>query len=294
MFWILSFLAFMAAATVAFILFRHWKEIRLLDPDTIRAEQERKVRDRIVRQRFDRRLRHTFAPLERAGRQAIERLTRTVRQAEDRLARAAGVSRQTPGAGGEGMPEVSDDIRTLLGEAEAHAKGRRWAEAERIYFEILKHDSRQIQAYRGLAALYLAQKSYVQAKETLMFLERINGCDGACYSGLAEIAEVDGNLVDTETMRKRAVERSPKEAIRHAELASFYMEHGSPEYAWASAKKATDLEPDNARFLELSVEAAILVRDRAEAERRYDRLRMLSSDRHALQVLRDKIEEIEK
>ena len=84
-----------------------------------------------------------------------------------------------------------------------------------------------------------------------------------------------------------AAPRNPK---RHAELAAHYMKYGSPEAAWEAAKAATDLDNASPRFLELSVEAAILVRDRNEAERRFDRLRMLINDRSKLQSLREKIE----
>ena len=286
MFWFLIILAILAAAAIAVVLFKHWKEIRLLDPDTIRAEQERQVRERIVRQRFDRRLRHLLTPVARAGHGFVEQLTRTYHQVEQRLAKA------TAELGGVEAPaaDLPSDIRQLLTEAAAWSRDAKWAEAERAYLEILKHDSRQLQAYRGLGALYLGQKQYAQAKETYQFLNRINGCDDACFAGLAEVAEREGNLVDAETMRKRAVEVAPKLAHRHAELSGFYLAHGSPDYAWQSAKRASDLEPDEPRFLELSVEAAILVRDRDEAECRHERLRMLSGDRQKLQALREKID----
>lgn len=287
MLWILLTLAVIAAIIIAVVLFKHWKEIRLLDPDSIRAEQERKVRDRIVQQRFDRRLRHVMAPIQRTMKGLGDRLTRSVRQAEDRLAEATGMARSSGHA--DDMP---NNIRDLLEEAAVCAKQFRWAEAERAYLGVLQHDNRNLPAYRGLGALYLTQKQYPQARETFLFLERIHGCDDACYAGLAQAAEAEGNLTEAELRRKRAVEVAPKNAVRHAELASFYLAHGSPEYASTAAKKAADLAPDDSRALEVCIEAAILLADRPEAERRYERLRMVSDDRGRLQTLRDRIDAV--
>ena len=59
-FWIVLGIALVAAAVIGAVFFIHWKEIRLLDPDTIKAEQERKVRERIVQERLDRRLKRAM------------------------------------------------------------------------------------------------------------------------------------------------------------------------------------------------------------------------------------------
>lgn len=288
MLWIFILLALTAAIVIAVVLFRHWKEIRLLDPETIRSEQERKVRERIVKQRFDRRLRHALGPLQRAGRALGERLTHTYRQVEERLAHAARLPASTEPT--DDVSEPPDSIRGLLSEAAQHERVGRFAEAERAYLEVLRHDDRQFQAYRGLGSLYMMQRQYAQAREIFLFLDRIQGCNDVCYASLAEIAESTGDTTQVEAMRKRAVDVAPRIAARHAELASFYLANGSPDYALASARRAAELEPENARMLELCVEAAILVPDRAEAERRYERLSALAADRRTLQVLKDKIE----
>lgn len=286
MLWFFISLALIAAITIAVVLFRHWKEIRLLDPGTIRAEQERKVRERIVNQRFDRRLRHALGPIQRAGRAFGERISQTYRQVEERLAHAARVSVAEP----EDVAQPSEGIQGLLIEATRHEIAGRFAEAERAYLEVLRHDDRQFQAYRGLGSLYMAQRQYAQAREIFLFLERIQGCNDTCYASLAEIAESTGDIAQVETMRKRAVDSAPRSATRHAELASFYLANGSPDYALASARRASELDPENPRMLELCLEAAILVPDRGEAERRYERLSSVISDRRVLQAWRDKVD----
>jgi tetratricopeptide (TPR) repeat protein len=284
--WIAAILLIAAVITVGVVFLKHWKEIRLLDPETIRVEQERKTRERIVNHRFERRVASVIVPVKRVGSLAAEKLLKTYRQVENRLARAAHAGPHS----GQTTEVLPEDVKLLLDEAHAFARDEVWPEAEHAYLEVLKHDERQLEAYRGLAALYLAQKQYEQARETFQFLERIHGANDASYAGLAEIAEAEGNLRLAERMRKQAIEKNPKQAIRHAELARFYLTHDSPDYALAEARRAADLEPDAPAFLELCMESAILVRDRNEAERRYDRWHLLTTDRQKLQTYRDKID----
>ena len=283
LFWVFLILGLSAAALIAAVVFKHWKEIRLLDPDTIRAEQERKTRTHIVAQRFQRRLEGFMTPVKRVGRGMLDRIMQSYRQVEERLSQASS-------SGNRSLDEPSERTRLLLGDAQVLARDGKFAEAERAYLEILKLDGRQIDAYRGLAALYLTQRQYAQAKELYRFLERIHGADDACYAGLAEIAEATGDVTAAETMRKRAVDMAPKNAVRHAELAGYYLAHGSPEFARASARRAVDLDPDQPRHLEICLESAILVADRKEAERCYDRLRLLSGDPSRLRSYREKID----
>ncbi|GMU25749.1 MAG: hypothetical protein AMXMBFR16_06540 [Candidatus Uhrbacteria bacterium] len=283
--WASLVLALLAAGVIALVLVKHWGEIRLLNPETIRAEQERKARDRMVRDRFQRRLRVLTAPLGQAGRRAVAAFKQRYRRMESRLAKAAGASMAGSNDDGDAR-----DMKSKLQEARALLRDGKWAEAERAFLEILKRDKRRIEGYRGLALLYLQTKQYKQAKELFHFLIRIHGDDDSTYAGLGDIEEAEGDLGQAEHMRKKALEKNPRLAKRHAELAQFYVKYGSPEYAWVHAKKACELDPKSPRFLELSVETAILVRDRAEAERRYDRLRLVSHDRSKLQSLQEKID----
>lgn len=290
LFWIVLIIALAAAGAIGVIFFKHWQEIRLLDPDTIKTEQERKKREEIVQQRLDQRLKHAAAPLEQAMRTFVTRARRTYRRTEERLLQAAGMDEMRKKPGDRGS---SAAVQTLL-ESAAHAVSKgSLGEAERTYLEILKQDPRQVQAYRGLGALYMRQRSYVQAKETFRFLERLKGCDDHCYVSLAHIARVEGNTSEAEAFYQRAIAVAPENAERHRELAAFYVAGGAGEKATAAIRKALALAPSSWEALELSVEAAILVRDAAEAEARYEQLRPLSRDRQKLQSLRDKIDALD-
>jgi tetratricopeptide (TPR) repeat protein len=288
-FWFSIILAFAAAGTIAVVLWRRWKEIRLLDPDTIRMEQERKARDRIVRDRFERLLKRWGSPLRRSGKRLTYNVSKSFQRMERRLRRTAGMADDyMPSGSSKG--DRSTKIRRMLDEANELSGEGNVQKAERAYLEVLKLDARHFDAYRGLGALYLGARQYKQAKETLNFLVRIKGANDEVFAGLGTIAEMEGDIELAEDMRKRALSTNIRSPERHADLAMFYMKHGSPEDAWRHARSAHELNPESASALELSVESAILVRDQEEAEKRYEELRLMRYDRSKLQKLKERLD----
>lgn len=288
-FWFSIILALVAAGTIAVVLWNRWKEIRLLDPDTIRMEQERKARDRIVRDRFERLMKRWGTPLRRSGKRLTYNISKSFQRMERRLRRTAGMTDDyIPSGTLKG--DRSTKIQRMLGEANRLSGEGNAQKAERVYLEILKLDARHFDAYRGLGSLYLGARQYKQAKETFNFLVRIKGANDEVFAGLGAIAELEGDLGRAEDMRKRALSMNVRSPERHAEIANFYMKHGSPEDAWRHARSAYELNPESASALELSVESAILVRDQEEAEKRYEELRLMRYDRSKLQRLKEKLD----
>jgi len=189
-------------------------------------------------------------------------------------------------------PSVKDRLKLLLNEARSLARDLKWADAERRYLEALGIDSHAWDAYKGLGQIYLKQDLLPQAIETYEFLLKSKKADDSVYAALAEIAERQKDDVKAEMYRLKAVEERPRLANRHAELASFYLDQNQPEKAWSSAKRSVELDPKSARYLELSLETAIILGDREEARRRYDKLRLLSQDRPKLQAMKERVDAI--
>jgi tetratricopeptide (TPR) repeat protein len=290
LFWTSLTITLIAAGTIAAMFARRWNEIRLLDPETIRAEKERRARDRVTRHRFDRAMKRWSVPFRGTGKRTVGRIGSAFARLEARLKEASGVddeSGTTPSAA------RAERVDRMLREATALAASGDAARAERLFVEILKLNPRQGDAYRGLGMLYLSNRQFRQAKETFDFLVRIGGADGDIYAGLGTIAEANGAFTEAETMRKRALESEPESAKRHAELAAFYVRRERPLPAWDEAKKACSLDPSSGEYLELSVASAILLADRKEAEARYERLRLMGYDRLKLQRLKEKLDAIE-
>lgn len=281
-----------ATCVVICIVVRRWQDIGLLDPSSIKDEQERVRREALIMRRFERMRSERTQPFKHLSRQ----LGRAIQHAQERLqnhVRSVDKLYQNAKQPFAAMaPSTRERIKTLLNEGRSFVRDLKWTEAERRYLEILTLDTRNADAYRGLGGMYIKQKSYPQAKETFEFLLKIKKADDATYMGLAEIAEEEGKIEEAKSFRLKAVEASPRQGCRHAELAEFFLRQGDAKKAHEAALRAVKLEPSSAKYLELSLEAAILLPDRKEAERLYDQLRFATSDSSRFRRWKDKIEKM--
>lgn len=283
-------IAGIAAAIMAVILLRHWKEIRLLNPESIKEERERQKRDELLHQRFSRLASDKIGPIKRLLQRAILEGKKSYHAAFIKLVRLEKFYKQAKAPFAMMAPSVKDRIKLLLDDARSLARDLKWADAERRYLEVLQIDARNADAYKGLGMIYLKQKLYPQASETFEYLVKTKKADDICFAALADIAEVEGDMAKTEDMRRKAIEIRPRLANRHAELAEFLLARKEYAKAWPYAKRSTELEPKSGKYLELSVDIAILLGDRNEAKRRYDKLRLLSEDHPKLQALKERID----
>ncbi len=290
-YWITLPIALIAVIILLVTVLRHWKEIRLLDPTSIKEEQERQKRDDLITQRFDRVTSEGLAPVKAAAARGMVAAKKAYRGTLRKLQDLQGFYEKAKTPFANLAPSVNKErVKGLIDEARSLARDQKWAEAERRFIEALSLDSRQWDAYKGLAVLYLKQKLYAQARETFEFLAKSKKADDVCFAGLADIAEAEGNMTLAEEMRRKAVEVRPRLPNRQAELAEHYVKTGDAAKAWPFAKRAVELDEKSSRYLELSLEVAILLRDREEARRRYDKLRVLSDDRSRIESFKTRID----
>lgn len=290
---ILSFLlSLLALAFAGFLLSRHWKEMRLLDPNTIKKERERQKRESIIRRRFERMGAEGLEPVKRLGRRLADMSRDVYSRACARLQAMENFYKNIKSPLAVMTPSTRDRVKTLLTEAKALSRDLKWADAERRYIEVLSLDTHEPEGYKGLGYIYLKQKLYPQAKETFEFLVKMKKTDDTVYAGLAEIAEAEGNPALAETMFIKAMESSPRQAHRHAELAMFYLNRHDAQKALLRAKRASALEPKSSKYLELCLESAILAGDAKEARERLSRLRLVSDDQEKFQTWKQKVEEM--
>ncbi|MFA5935401.1 MAG: tetratricopeptide repeat protein [Patescibacteria group bacterium] len=291
-YWIALPLAGIALAVFLTTLFRHWKEIRLLDPDSIKEERVRRKREEIINQRFDRVRSGAVAPLQKVMKHSVTAAKKTFHGAYIKLVHLDRFYKQAKAPFASIAPSMKDKIRTLLDEARSLARDLKWADAERRYLEVLGMDDRNLDAYKGLASIYLKQKLYPQARETFEFLMKTKQADASCYAGMGEIYEAEGDLVKAEEMFLKALEMQPRSPHRHSQLAEYYLDLNEPEKAVTLLQRAVELEPKSAKYLEQAIDASVRLGNRVEARRYYDKFRLVSEDRPKLQALKDRIEEL--
>jgi tetratricopeptide (TPR) repeat protein len=136
--------------------------------------------------------------------------------------------------------------------------------AEKKYIEMISLDPKNINAYRGLGNLYIAQKNYSDAKQTFEYILKLNKLDDEAYAGLGKIAEETG---DYETAKEDFIKSIDikNTAIHYFELAEVCLRMENHKEAVDNLEKAIEFEPNNPKYLDLLLTISINLKDSGRA-----------------------------
>ncbi len=292
LFWIAVGIATICFAVILFLVYKHWHEIRLLDPDSIKEEKEKQRRDELVKERFKRIQSGKVEPFKTLYRRFVFSSKTAFHRSYLKLINLNRFYEQAKHPFAKVAPSQDERVKLLLDEARSLTRDLKWADAEKRYLEILLMDNRNSEAYKGIGLIYLKQKMMPQAKETFEYLLKVKQADDIVYASLADIAGFDKDKRQEEAYRIKAVQARPRLANRQAELAKFYIDNGAYKEAWPSAKRATDLDPKSAKYQELALECLIELGEAVDAKRQYDKLRLILDDQPKLAKYKQRIENI--
>lgn len=162
-------IAVCALAALA-VIARKFGQLALIDVESIPLERDAKKKKEIVHARIDRiaaawlkRLAGFFRPMAERTRAAFRRMYRRALILERQLEHSEPVLRA----------EIRARVNDLLAQGAALAESGDMAGAERRYIDAVALDARNLEAYRGLAEIYLATRQYAEARETIQFLLKI-------------------------------------------------------------------------------------------------------------------------
>ncbi len=282
-----------ALGTMGVIVARHWNEMRLLDPTSVKSEQQRRQRYHLIEQRLQRLTSDRLEPLYRLSRRVRVLAERQARHWEARLYAFERMYRRVQSPLAAMSPSVRERVQSLMSEGKSLARDQKWVDAERRFLEVLSLNTHHIEAYKGLGQIYLKQKLYPQARETFDFVLKIRKNDDAAFSALADIAEAEGDVAQAESLHLKAVAAAPKQAQHQASLATFYLDREQAAKAKPFAVRASELEPSSPKYTELCLATAVALQDVAESRHRYQRLRLLTDDANKLQAWKKKVETLE-
>lgn len=235
-------------------------EIRVVDPGSSKEAKSKEIKYGILKKR-----------LERLGSEHAQNMKHRVlmplgQAVQDAVRRAAGkltaierryVQRQKGGIETAHNPEV---LRQLVAEAENLMEESRYDAAEKKLIEVVSHDPKNVPAYERLGRLYFMNKDYAGARETFAFLLRLSPKDASVCASLGEVAEAEG---------KR------DEALRYY-------------------KEALDISPNNPKYLDFYIDAAIVSEDVHEATSALERLREANPENQKITDFEERIEELRK
>lgn len=131
--------------------------------------------------------------------------------------------------------------------------------AEQCFLDVITLDAHNLAAYEGLLRIYLARKSFKEAKEVLEFLAKLNSDAAGRY--LFELAEA-------------------------------LLQDGDKEGAWKYGVEAIHLEPANPKYLDFAVELAILKVQKKEGEKYLGKLKEVNPENAKIEELEGRLGEL--
>src|SRR3989339_321176 len=236
---------------VAIIAIRKIPQLRILNIHDLPEEKTRQVKEAIIARRVERWLGGHSSGLVKWMRLIGKNVSRFGRRIVQRLyAMEQYYRRLQKGAAHAAHATDPETIRRLMNEAAAFIQQGESFEAEKRYIEIISHNPKYVKAYEELGNLYLQDRQYTQARETLMFASKIAPEDASVQVSLMELEIKEGNVTSAVPYIRRAVELRP----HNPKYLDFFIETclaaRLPEEAARGLGLLHDVNPENKKLEE--------------------------------------------
>lgn len=247
---------FASLGTLIVIGVRKIPLLRAIDLETIAKERHARVKKDLIAQRLRRRIlfgidwiQGQSKPYFAKTQEALRRFVAKVEQMEQEYRRRSHASRP--------LTQLEEDTRVpaLLEEALALRKAGEYEKAEQKYIETISMAPQSVEAFQSLGELYLEQKEYDHAKESLYYAFKLSPKNAAILLGLADINAAIGD---------------------HAA-------------ALSCCQQAVAVEPNDPKTLHALLQASIAMQERNLAERTLQQLEAANPENQKLPELKEMI-----
>ncbi|MEK9158495.1 MAG: tetratricopeptide repeat protein [Patescibacteria group bacterium] len=193
----------------------------------------------------------------------------------------------------EPTPEAIQEVGSLLKQADEAVDQKNNSLAERLYIEVIKQDSKNIEAYRGLGRLYFNTKKFKESAETFDYLLKLKPDDVRAFNRLGMIAEVHGRWEEAVKYFEEAVKLDSTAAIRFFDLGRAYAALNKPALALTNFSWAAEIEPNNPKYLDQVLEMSIITKDKDLAKETLRRLKAVNPENQKLQEFEDRVKRVD-
>ncbi len=241
-------LGLVAVIGVVVLLARALPRLAVLDVDTIREERAKQTKERIIAERFARMHAKKFGAASKALSAALAAMSKAGRRLVQRLYKLEQYYQRL-----KNPVEAKADpqaVKRLLEQADEWVRQDEPVRAEKAYIEVISHNPKNVDAYEGLGNLYLRNRQYDQARETLKFALRLQPSNASVLVSLGELEGADGQHKDAVDYLRKAVElraKNPKYLDAYIEAA---VEAGLKEDAEKGLRMLKEVNPENQKIAE--------------------------------------------
>ncbi len=241
---VLAVIFLIALAVLIWIAWQKWPQLRILDPSR-RMSQSKELKRDLTRKRVERVaarpaqhlhksfLKPGWLKAQEGFRRVAGKLTAVERSYQDKQRKEIAAQMGT---------DLTDQF---ISEAKELMALEHWDRAEKKLIDVIRDNSKSVEAYETLGRLYLLKKDFDLAQETFTFLvKKLAKGDASAIASLGEVEEKLGDM----------------------------------KAAHAHFQKARELRPNNPRYLDFFIRSAIAVGKKHEAMSALDHLREVNPE----------------
>ncbi len=253
------------------IVIKKFSALASLDVASIPAEREARFKERIMGNRLKKGYFKYYTKLLKITRPIGMALSNFLKMLYRRLVEF----RENYNKGENIVMDQESHIRKLMAEATENLKDGNYDDAEKIYIEIISMDSKNIDAFRALGQLYLNQKKYQEAEQTLVHVLKLLE---------KQINQPKGTLPDEINLQL---------AETYFNLAELGMGKNGLIEASQHIIEALEVIPNNPRYLDMKLEISIINKDKKTAEEAWQKLAEVNPENQKLEDFKKKISELQ-
>ncbi|MEK7643685.1 MAG: tetratricopeptide repeat protein [Patescibacteria group bacterium] len=292
---ILVVFSVLSLGAIIYLVARHYPQLAVLDVESLPEVKVAKKKDEYLLRRAEQKARRLnkkvigiFSPLSGKSKKIQTRFREFVAYVERKAATTTIRKQRTKSR--LISPEESQQVRTLVNDANHALESGDIESAEKKYIAAIKINDKNKDAYGGLADVYYKRNHLEEAKQTYRFLLYLEPNNEHALVRLAEMAEREGKIDVAVNYYQQAVMVNDSNSARFAKLYELLMQLNQYDTALEAVRQALILEPQNPKYLDNLVEVSIMVGDNKLAEQAWYELRMVNPENQKLSMLKDRIE----
>ncbi|MFZ2682329.1 MAG: tetratricopeptide repeat protein [Patescibacteria group bacterium] len=239
------------------IAVRKLPQLKIIDPASSKEAKAKGVKYEILRQRLERVSTERTAGMRKQIGGPFRFLQTAVRKAAARLAQIERTYTDRQKSTTRRKPNTQE-LRRMNEEAQVLLDDEAYDAAEKKLIEILSMDPKNTDAYECIGRLYIETKNIDNAKEAFKYLQKLMPQDASVLASLGEIANLEND----------------------------------PAAAFTYFSRAKNISPNNPKYLDFFIEAAIKKGDLMEANMALNHLREVNPDNKKIQVFEARVEEV--
>jgi len=280
---VISIILIIVCLAIIFILIaRKFSVLASVDVDSIPEEKAAETKDRIIRERMDRKLdsaKKFIHLLLDPAKVFFKKIVRFFRDIYHKLIHIREKHKKSEIVGGSKVSEIEPDIsleqkiKDLIEDAQDLLKNEKYEQAEKKFIDVIALDKKQIICYKGLAEIYMAQKEWRQARDILKY----------AYKLQVDFIKLNPDAAGPLTQSLAFILNDLSEI-------SFNLEQKNDALAYI--KKALELDPNNPKFINALIDIYIKLGEKLRAERALELLKKANPENQKIIEIEELIKEL--